>query len=254
MDMQLKQEFIRLWGKYYNNAPLPLVFYYADEAPQSVTTVNCLVAPLTKARKGNTVVFSADSVKCFGGRQYLGFSQRPTEALSDQFEYTYLEYFLSSGIPGQIEGERYKKSPALCREVFQRAPEFRAPAGYCVFKRWDMLDEKETPEVVVFFVKPDVLSGLFTLANYDTVDSNAVIIPWGSGCSSIITAPYLEKDAPHPRAVAGMLDISARPFVARDELTFSVPMNRFTEMLGHIEESFHITKDWQRIQKRITAE
>jgi hypothetical protein len=36
-----------------------------------------------------------------------------------------------------------------------------------VFKRWDTLDEADSPEVVIFFAPPDVISGLFTLAIAD---------------------------------------------------------------------------------------
>lgn len=43
-----------------------------------------------------------------------------------------------------------------------------------------MLDEED---------KPDVMSGLHNLANYDAVDTNDVIIPWGSGCYYIVKDP-----------------------------------------------------------------
>ena len=76
-----------------------------------------------------------------------------------------------------------------------------------------MLDESDDPAVVIFFAKADVLSGLFTLANYDEVEPNGVIAPFGAGCSTIVMYPYLERDADRPRAVLGMFDVSARPFV-----------------------------------------
>jgi hypothetical protein len=73
----------------------------------------------------------------------------------------------------------------------------------------------------------------------------------GSGCSSIVQNPYLEKDSRHPRGVIGMFDSSARPFVAPDELTFAAPINKFTKMVANMEESFLITKTWKVMQKRI---
>ncbi len=96
-----------------------------------------------------------------------------------------------------------------------------------------------------------MLSGLYNLANFDTVEPDAVIAPWGSGCSSIIQDPYLNKDSASPRAVIGMFDSSARPFVATDELSFSVPMSKFVSMVGNMEESFLITRAWKAVQKRI---
>lgn len=84
------------------------------------------------------------------------------------------------------------------------------------FKRWDRLDEADDPAVVIFFAPPGVLSGLFTLANFDEVDPQAVIAPFGSGCSSIVYHPYRELDSDRPRAVLGMFDVSARPCVLED--------------------------------------
>jgi hypothetical protein len=48
-----------------------------------------------------------------------------------------------------------------------------------------------------------------------------------------------------------MFDISARPFVTKDMLTFSVPMIRFSRMIQNMDESFLITDSWQKVQKRI---
>jgi hypothetical protein len=77
------------------------------------------------------------------------------------------------------------------------------------------------------------------------------VAPMGAGCSSIVQNPFLEKDLPNPRAVIGMFDISARPFVSAGELTFSVPLNKFTPMVENMDESFLITDSWKTIQKRI---
>jgi hypothetical protein len=163
------------------------------------------------------------------------------------------EYFLSCGIPGKLRGERYKKSPELVRETMKHAPLFQAPARFVVFKRWDMLQKSDNPEVVIFFAQPDVLSGLFTLASFDESEPNGVFAPFGSGCSSIVLYPYLERNSRCPRAVIGMVDPSARPFVPASTLTFSVPMNKFDRMIANMEESFLITDTWKAIQKRIKA-
>ena len=122
------------------------------------------------------------------------------------------------------------------------------------FKRWDMLEESDEPAVVIFFAKADVLSGLFTLANYDEVEENGVITPFGAGCSTIVMYPYLERDADRPRAVLGMFDVSARPFVPKEMLTLAVPMNKFERMVENMEESFLITQSWDKVRKRIARD
>jgi uncharacterized protein (DUF169 family) len=197
---------------------------------------------LSKVRKGRSLCFEHDSIGCGGGKRYTGFSleMRPN-----------FEYFLSCGIPGEMEGERYKKSPELVLEVMKRMPEFKAPARFIAFKRWDKLEESDNPDVVIFYAKPDVLSGLFTLASYDEVDPNGVFTPFSAGCGSIIMHPYLEKDAERPRGIIGMFDVSARPYVRQEELTFSAPMPKFRRMVENMEESFLITSSWAKVKKRI---
>jgi hypothetical protein len=247
MDIELKTKFLNVWEKYFNGTELPIVFYYTNEMPQ-VELVRppsghrCIMADLSRVRTGTSMCFDTDSLGCFGGKRYLGFSSE----LTPNFE-----YFLSCGIPGQLEGERYKKTPELVREFIKSAPDFEAPGRYIAFKRWDILEESDEPEVVVFFARPDVLSGLFTLANYDVSEPNGVFCPFSAGCGSIVEHPYLEKDSDRPRAVLGMFDVSARPFMPEGILSFSVVMSRFVTMIENADESFLITPSWHKIQKRI---
>jgi hypothetical protein len=247
MDMELKERFITLWRKYFNQAGLPLTFEYTvDEGRlkeiKRGSGKGCIMADIARARQGTPIWFDAGSAGCPGGKRFLGFSDK----LVPNFV-----YFLSCGIPGKMEGERYKKTPELVNTWLNQMPKFSAPAPYIIFKRWDMLVESDFPQVVVFFAGMDVISGLFTLANYDVADANGVICPMSSGCSSIVQNPFIEMDSPNPRAVLGLFDPSARPFAAADELTFSVPMKKFKTMVGNMEESFLTTPSWKVVQKRI---
>ncbi len=246
MEKQYKENFIRLWQKYFNHAELPIAFYYSAEVPagdlKRGAGSGCMMGDIAKVRQGVPVVFDAAGVGCFGGKKYLGFSDK----LAPNFE-----YFLSCGIPGKTEGERYKKSPEMVKELLERWPKFKAPAPYVVFKRWDLLDEQDRPQVVIFFAGADVIAGLYTLANYDVSDPDGVVAPMGSGCASIIQNPFLENNSPHPKAVLGMFDPSARPSVGPDELAFSAPITKFRMMAANMEESFLTTRTWKDLQKRI---
>lgn len=247
MDLDLKEEFLRLWQRYFDGAELPVVFYFSDEdggaEREPVPSGHrCVLSSLGKVRRGKSIYLEGDSVGCPGGRRYLGFSQRIMPGF---------EYFLSCGIPGKIEGERYKKTPELVKEMMSRMPQFQAPARRIVFKRWDALGEGDEPSVVIFFAPPDVLSGLFTLANYDEAEQWAVVVPFGAGCATIVQYPYLEGLRPNPRCIIGMFDVSARPFVPADTLTFAVPMAKFEKMVRNMPESFLITPSWERIRRRI---
>jgi hypothetical protein len=248
MDTKFRDRFMKLWKKYFNEAPLPVTFYYADnpvkaEAVEVGKTPSCIMGGLIAVQKGQNLAFSAETVGCPGGKRYLGFSDK----LMPNFE-----YFLSCGIPGKMEGERYKKTPEMVKDYMEnQAPPMKAPAKYIVFKRWDMLEATDKPDVVIFFATPDVLSGLFTLASFDEAENNMVIAPFGSGCASIIEYPFLEVKSKKPRTVIGMFDVSARPFVAKDVLSFSAPMSKFKRMVDNMEESFLITDSWRKVQKRI---
>jgi len=247
MDMRMKDRFLHLWEKYFDGAELPITFYYTDDAKPAEMVKppsehRCAICDLARARKGESLCFGPDSPGCGGGKRYFGFTQE----LSPNFE-----YFLSCGIPGKLEGERYKKTPEMVKEALKKSPLFKAPADFIVFKRWDSLEKSDDPQVAVFFAPPDVLSGLFTLANYDEADPNGVFAPFGAGCSTIVQYPFLERDSERPRAVLGMFDVSARPCVPQNILTFAVPMNKFVRMIDNMEESFLITGSWTKVSRRI---
>ncbi len=250
MDIEVKERFLRRWSRYFPGAELPIGFYYADLAEPKLLAKppkghRCLMADLVKVRKGKTQCFDSGNIGCFGGKRYLGFESE----LSPDFG-----YFLSYGIPGKLEGERYKKSPELVAEHLKHQQPFQAPGPRILFKRFDEMEVEDNPLVIIFFASPDVLSGLFTLANYDESQPNGVISPFGAGCATIVDYPYRELQSSNPRAVLGMFDVSARPCVPSRVLTFSVPWPKFLTMVNNMEESFLITKSWDKIKKRIKKE
>jgi len=171
MNMELKEKFIASWTKYFPGAELPIIFYYTDkeagaEYVSPPSGHQCMIGVLARVRKGEPLRFDTASIGCFGGKRYAGFQT----GLAPNFE-----HFLSCGIPGKLEGERYKKSPELVGKMMKTAQKFTAPGKYIIFKRFDTLEETEEPDAAVFFATPDVLSGLFTLANFDEAEPNGVI-------------------------------------------------------------------------------
>lgn len=247
MDTEIKERFIERWNKYFPGADLPIGFYYTDaKDPISMPTPpkghRCMLCDMARVRRGKNLCFDIHSIGCGGGRRYLGFAEMQTPDF---------EYFLSYGIPGKMEGERYKKSPELVIEHMQHQAPFKAPARYIAFKRWDRMEEGDNPSVIIFFAPPDVLSGLFTLANFDEPHPHGVIAPFCAGCASIVDHPYKELQAERPRAVLGMFDVSARPFIPSGLLTFSVPWPKFARMLDNMDASFLITESWSKVKDRI---
>jgi hypothetical protein len=94
MNKNLKDQFMGQWKEYFPGAELPIVFYYSDddgnaEIVKKPSDHVCAIGVLNKVRKGKSLCFNADSIGCFGGKRYLGYSNqiRPN-----------FEYFLSYGI------------------------------------------------------------------------------------------------------------------------------------------------------------
>jgi len=247
MDREFYEHFVRQWRKYFSNAELPISFFYTDQPSQpdmsaSLNEDRCLIGNLKRVRKGFPFVYDRRTPGCAGGKRYTGF----TQTLRPNFE-----YFLSCGIPGELEGERYKRTPELVQQYLTSHPPFSASGRYLVFKRWDKLEEGDEPLAVIFFAGGDVLAGLFTLANYDMPEPDGVVAPMGSGCASIINYPLEEAKSKRPRCVLGMFDVSARPHVEQHELTFAIPIERFKQLVGYMDESFLITGSWEKVRARI---
>ena len=247
MDLQLKIEFLEKWEKYFGKADLPFVYFYSPDRGTASLAENskswsCIICELARVRKGETLAYHEGNLRCGGSRRYLGYAKgmRPN-----------FEYFLSCGIPGKMEGERYIKTPEMVKEMMSKMKTIPTEGKYIIFKRWDKLDETDVPEGVIFFATPDILSGLFTLANFDQVEGDGVIAPFSSGCGSIVHRTHLENLKSDPRAILGMFDCSARPCVSKDMLSFSVPMKKFTTMIRNMDESFLITETWTNVKKRI---
>ncbi len=247
MIMQLPQ-----YEKFYERLGLwehPLGFFYSNEEPAPGKKPKekghtCMIGLLRQARQhGETVYFDEQHFGCEGGAYYLGFRPIPRPKI---------EYFLSCGIPGEMEGERYIKTPEIAREYFASMQPRKAPAKYAIFKSLDKLTEKEKPEVIIFFATPDVLSGLVVLTGYATESREAIRLPFSSGCGSIVTHPLKEAEKEKPQAILGMFDVSARPFVEENVLTLAMPTKLFLELLHNQDESFLITNSWKKVRERIT--
>lgn len=236
--------FKKSFSQFFPDAEEPVVFFYSsDERYQEFCKPNklhCIIAQLRKVRKGQTIALDASTVNCGGGKHYLGFDDPDDPAYAKTKEPNFMECFLAEGIPGVVEGERYKKTPFHSRSYYEGRSEFSAPERFAVFKPLSELEADETPALAIFFARPSTLSDLYNLANYDWHGDDAVFTPWGSGCCSIVADPYQEslKPADEQRGIIGMFDAAARPFIGEDELSFSVPWERLKVMTANMAESY----------------
>jgi len=248
MNELLKSTFISRWKKYFQDSPLPIAFFYSDdlhnaEPARKFQAHHCLIVDLMRVSRGHSLAFNAENIGCFGGRRYCGFSKN----MAPDFE-----YFLSDGSKGKREGERYKKDPDTVIELMKNTPQIEVPGKWLIVKPFDKLEVEDEPDAVIFFANPDVIAGLFTLANYDRTDLYGVNSPFSAGCGSVIQYSLLENKKENPDCILGMFDSSARPYVNADILSFAIPMKRFETLVGYMDECFLITETWNVMKKRIS--
>jgi uncharacterized protein (DUF169 family) len=204
---------------------------------------SCAMGHIWRARKKRSAAyFSAEQFGCPGGAFWMGFNKPQAETIIN---------YVSTGIPNWTEGEHYCDSPDELRRIFEYVDPRPAPKSYCIVKPLGNFTAFETPELVAFFTRPESLCGLHQLAAYVTNDPEVVASPWGAGCGSVVVWPlhYLSKGI--TKAVVGGWDPSARKFYKTDELSFTVPFQMFTDMLGRFEGSFLKTDSWATVKKKV---
>lgn len=231
------KDFCSLYLEFFGKkAPLPVAVYYSDYPDKgTIGLPGCMFKQFHRAYKGETVSFSEDSLTCGGGNLYLGLGPIPERV-----------YNFVSNV------EKYKKDPDITKTSISIINAQKDSRKYINFKRIDKLDSFEGCEGLIFFASPDVLSGLFTWANYDMEDINSVQSPWGSGCSSTVTALVNENRKSGNHCFLGLFDVSARPFFKSDVLSFSIPMSRFSIMQKTLSECcVSGSPAWNKLKKRI---
>ena len=228
----------------------PVAILLSDEKPAGALQSkagcwNCIIPMFIAAAKGKTAIFERKTTGCNGGKTGLGFGQFPNYPNG-------IEYFLSTGKDGEFEGEGYMKNPELAKNFVECLPITDIPYQYVIFKPLSQVDTvKEKPVLITFCVNIDQLSALVVMANYYRTGNENVMVPQSSGCQSIFIIPYAESKKENPKAVIGLTDITARPMLDPNILSFSVSYKMFIDMEENIPGSFFEKKQWQRIKNRL---
>ncbi|MFH0728592.1 MAG: DUF169 domain-containing protein [Pseudomonadota bacterium] len=204
---------------------------------------SCVMGNIWRARKNKKAAyFSAGQSGCPGCAFWLGFMKPQTETII---------HYVSTGIPGRMEGERYCDSPDELRRIQTYIDPEPASGKFCVAQPLSLFTDNESPQVVAFFVRPETMCGLHQLSTFVTNDPEVVTSPWGAACTNLITWPFKYLAKGETKAVLGGWDPSARKFFNTDELTFTVPYDMFRQMLERFKDSFLMTKTWTIVQKKI---
>ena len=234
--MELK-EFIESYREAFGeNAQLPLLFGYSDTpVAQTAKIGGCFFKGLQAAREGTPISLSVDVIGCGGGKLYTGFTDMPEH------------------VPNYVSiTEKYKRTPEMVADYVKRLEIPRATKPYLNFVRIDKAESFEGFEGVMFYATPDMLAGLCGWAFYDTNEPDTVMAQFGSGCSTVVSMTVVENARGGYRCFLGLLDPSVRPWVGQNELSFTIPMSRFTAMLDTMRQCFLFgSHAWEKLKTRL---
>lgn len=231
------QQFIQNYREAFGSkVPLPLLFGYSTEAVAETPKIGgCFFKGLQAAREGIPVSLSADVIGCGGGKLYTGFSDMPER------------------VPGFVSlKEKYKQTPQMVVDYIDSLDMKRAEKPYLNFVRIDKAESFDGYEGILFFATPDMLSGLCGWAFFDCGEPDAVVSRFGSGCSSVVSMTIVENERQGYRCFLGLFDPSVRPWVGRNELSFTIPICRFTQMMETMKDCFLFDSHaWAKIRNRL---
>ena len=231
------QDFITLFQEAFGKkVQLPLLFGYSDKPIANTEKIGgCFFKGLQAAREGTPVSLSAEVIGCGGGKLYTGFSDMPER------------------VPGFVSlKEKYKKTPEMVTDYVNSLGMRRATKPYLNFIRIDKADSFEGTEGILFYATPDMLAGLCGWAFYDTNEPDAVVSMFGSGCSSVVSMTIVENARQGHRCFLGLFDPSVRPWVGKNELSFTIPFSRFTQMMETMSDTFFFgSHAWEKVKVRL---
>jgi len=212
---------------------------------EAMKTFSCVMANIRLARKKGCAAFiSKEEYGCFGGVYYCSLLKPHLR---------FIEHYVSTGFSGTpVHGERYMPTPEAMRKFLAEVDPRKAPAKYCIFKPLSSFADGEEPELVIFFARPEVLSGLFTHTVFTTGDMDCVASPFGAGCTNMVAWPLYYQGKGVEKAVIGGFDVSVRKYMKVDELTFTVSWSLYQKMLQALPESmFNVDGAWKEVRKKV---
>ncbi len=224
----------------------PVGLFYEKTRPAESTGFNgnggCVVPLIFSAAKGKIIHFDHDSLGWNCSAFYLGYRN---------WIFPGIENFLSNGSVLNKPGERFIKTSKKAKEFVRSFMPVTIRKDVTVFKPLEICNDKEKPEIVIFFANPDQLSALvFLLQNEDPGNDSIVRTSLSSGCGSVVSLPIRYKASGHNVAVWGMQDISVRKRLPADIMTLSMSYDLLTEIYKNLDQSFIKTDNWQILRSR----
>ena len=238
-------------GLYFTNKKPVKGFYpkrqtAADQQTSSsseISWISCVLSKVRRARmEKSAAYFDNEHYGCLGGAFFMGFKKS-----YEEFE----PFLLSTGIPGNLEGERYVKTPEVGQRFYETFDPPPASGKYLVIQPLSCFKKNERPELVVFFATNEIISGLHGLTVFLTSEIEAVQTPFGVGCCTLVSWPRKLLLKGEKKAIIGGFDATCRKYLRKDEVSFTISFELFLEMLDEWQESVLGTEYWSHVVKKI---
>jgi len=227
-------------------ATRPLAVYGSETLPDGIAHLpkvnRCFAVSLYRMatdKEISAIYVSADSGEgcCPGALAHTGFHPEPE----------YIKYFVSTGKKDVRGGaaEYLKASPDLVERHFKALGKITPPGKYLIVQACDTLPEKD-PGIrsICCFGTAEQIRNMAALVHFDRDDAfTAVIVPWGSSCSTFIIYPAgMAENAPKNVAFVGPQDPTQNLSLPPDMMAIGIPAELAVRMVKNLESSFVIRR------------
>jgi len=222
--------------------PMTPLSQLSPDKDHDVGWKGCVLSKVRSACKKNCpAFFDQEHYGCLGGAFFMGF-----KSYYEPFE----PALISTGIPGQMAGERYVDSPETGKYFYDSFKPPRAGGRVLVVQPLDLFSPDQTPEIVLLFPGRNSLIGLNALTVFVTRNPDAVRMPFGVGCAALVSWPRRFRAGREKVAVIGGFDINGIKYLKSGELSFALPYDLFLQMVAAWPDSMLGTRAWQRLGKK----
>lgn len=169
---------------------------------------------------------------CPGGGVHLGYMSAPAG----------LQYFVSTGTKTFRGGaaEYLKASPEMVEEASRMAGKITPIGNNVVIRPCAEMEEDAEATSVMCFGTAEQIRNICALDHFSTTNVfGAIVIPWGSACSTLVTYPAgMAANAPKDTMFVGPVDPTGNRFFPPDFMAAAMPIGTARRICGSIEDSF----------------
>ncbi|WP_321493321.1 DUF169 domain-containing protein [uncultured Desulfobacter sp.] len=222
--------------------PMTHIDLLSPDGDHEINWSSCLLSKVRYARrKMCPAFFDKEHYGCLGAAFFTGF-----KPFYESFE----PALISSGIQGQMQGERYVDCVDTGKRIYDSFKPPGADAAVLVIQPLDLFASGNRPEIVLLFPNRDSLIGLNALTVFVTGNPDAVKIPFGMGCAALVSWPRKFKRKGDRVAVIGGFDINGIKYFKKGEFSFAVSYDLFLQMVDAWPDSMVGTRAWKRLKKQ----